>query len=122
MSDELEIVPTPWFVSEVRALQGEDRVRIDRKLALFVQKGWSGAMADGTVKHLRDGIHELRVLGHGAAFRLLFFLMPGRTPRVVVLTSCAAKSVMKKRQRMDAEVERASNRRAWWLEQQKARD
>lgn len=65
------------------------------------------------------GIHELRVLGHGAAFRILFFMMPGRSPRVVVLTTCATKSAMEKQQRLDAEVERARNRRARWLEQQR---
>lgn len=117
MSDSFEVVPTPWFVAELRAIQKADRNRIDRKLIKFAQKSWTDALADGSVKHLRDGIHELRVLGHGAAFRILFFLMPGRSPRVVVLTTCAAKSVMKKRQRLDAEVERAIDRRARWLEQ-----
>lgn len=119
MSDSLEVVPTSWFITEVRALQKKERDRIDRKLTNFVQKGWREAVADGSVKHLRDGIHELRVLGKGAAFRILFFLMPGRSPRVVVLTSCAAKSVIKKPKRMDAELERARDRRDRWIEQQK---
>lgn len=119
MSDTLEVVPTSWFISEVRALPGEDRDRIDRRLGKFAEKGWTDAVGDGSVKHLRDGIHELRVLGRGAAFRVLFFLMPGRSPRVVVLTTCAAKSVMNKKQRLDAEVERAKDRRARWMEQQK---
>lgn len=74
------------------------------------------------MKHLRDGIYELRVLGTGAAYRLLFFVMPGRSPRVVVLTTCASKSVMQKRQRMEAEIDRASSRRAEWLEQQQKRE
>ena len=119
MSDRFEVVPTPWFITELRALQTKDRNRIDRKLIKFAQKSWTDATADGSVKHLRDGIHELRVLGHGAAFRILFFLMPGSSPRVVVLTTCAAKSVMKKRLRLDTEVERARDRRARWIEQEK---
>jgi putative component of toxin-antitoxin plasmid stabilization module len=119
MNDSLEVIPTPWFLGEVRALQKRDKVRISRRVAELVMKGWSKALADGSVKHLRDGVYELRVLGRGAAFRLLFFLMPGRTPRVVVLTTCAAKSVIKKPKRMEAEIERANNRRAQWLQQHK---
>lgn len=121
MSDALEVVPTPWFTAEVRALPKQARDRIDGKLKLLVQRGWTGSIADGSVKHLRDGIHEVRILGRGAAFRVLFFLAPGRSPRVVVLTTCAAKSVMKKRQRFNAEIERANDRRAMWLQQQAQR-
>ncbi|HEX6372969.1 MAG TPA: type II toxin-antitoxin system RelE/ParE family toxin [Longimicrobium sp.] len=121
MNDSLELVPTPWFIGEVRALQQEDRERIDRRLSDFARKGWTDSVADGSVKHLRDGIHELRILGRGAAFRLLFFLMPGRSPRVVVLSTCAAKAVMKKPKRMEAEIERAKDRRARWLQQQNKR-
>lgn len=121
MSDTLEVVPTEWFVAEVRALPKDDRNRIDRRLAAFMEKGWAAAMRDGTVRHLRDGIHEVRVLGTGAAYRVLFFLVPGRSPRVVVLTTCASKSLMVKRQRMEAEITRANDRRAAWMEQQTQR-
>ncbi|HEX6039181.1 type II toxin-antitoxin system RelE/ParE family toxin [Longimicrobium sp.] len=119
MSDRIEIVPTPWYTAEVRALPREDRDRIDRRLETFTGKGWGPAQRDATLKHLRDGIYELRVLGTGAAYRVLFFVMLGRSPRVVVLTTCVAKSVMKKRHRMDSEIDRASSRRAEWLEDQK---
>lgn len=118
MSDALEVVSTPWFDQEVLELPQPDRDRIDRKLERLVTKGWPMSLADGSVKHLRDGIHELRVLGRGGAYRLLFFLMPGRAPRLVVLTTCAAKSLMKKRKRLDAEIERAKWRRALWMDQQ----
>ena len=121
MSDRLEIVPTEWYVAEVRALPNDERTRIDRRLAGFVEKGWAAAMRDGTVKHLRDGIHEVRVLGKGAAYRVLFFLVPGRSPRVVVLTTCASKSSVAKRQRLEAEITRASDRRATWMEQETQR-
>ena len=76
-------------------------------------------MADQRVKHLSDGIYELRVLGRGAAYRALFFVAPGIAARVVVLTTCAAKSLMKKRAAMDAEIRRARDRRAWWMQRQK---
>ena len=117
MDDTLTVVASSWYTTEVRALLAEHRDRIDRKLAALVAKGWSAAISDGSVKHLRDGIHELRALGQGAAFRLLFFLVPGRSPRVVVLTTCAPKAAMAKRQRLDAEIERAKNRRTAWMEQ-----
>lgn len=113
MSDSLEVVASAWFRREFGELQKEQRNRINRKLSELAEKGWSAAMADQTIKHLHDGIYEVRVLGR-PAFRLLFFVVPGRRPRVVVLTTCAAKSLMKKRQRLTAEVERAKSRRAAW--------
>lgn len=119
MRDAVEIVTTSWYDAELRQLPLRDQDRIVDRLKVFGQKGWRQAMEDATVKHLRDGIHELRVLGRGAAFRVLFFVVPGRSPRVIVLTTCAAKSLMKKRSAMDAEIRRAVDRRAWWLEQQK---
>jgi len=122
MSEPLEIVPTSWYTAEVRALPHQGRDRIDRRLFNFAQKGWAASLADATVKHLRDGIYELRVLGQGAAYPVLFFVAPGRAARVVVLTTCAAKSVMKKRGRLDAEVERALDRRSRWMEQQRTKE
>jgi putative component of toxin-antitoxin plasmid stabilization module len=101
---------------ELGVLPKAHQDQIQRKLIAFAAKGWFAAMADGTVKHLQDGIYELRVLGHGPAFRLLFFVMPGRSPRVIVLTTCAAKSLTQKRQRLDAEIGRAKRRRAAWME------
>lgn len=121
MGDTFKLILTPWFKAERLVLPEEDQDRVNRKLRDFRQKGWAAATSDGSVKNLRDGIYELRVLGHGAAFRILFFLMPGESPRVVVLTTCAAKETMKKRKRMDAQIERAKARRAEWLEQQKKR-
>lgn len=121
MSDSFDLVPTPWYQSEILELPDAEQDRIERKLGDFREKGWKAATGDGTVKHLRDGIHEVRILGRGASYRVLFFLMPGRSPRVVVLTACVAKSVMKKRQRLEAEIERARTRRAAWQEQQRKR-
>lgn len=121
MSDALEVVSTEWFKEEFLALPRPDRDRVIRRVHKLPEKGWNAAIQDGTVKPLRDGIHELRVPGRGSAYRILFFLMPGRTPRLVVLTTCAAKSLTKKRQRLNAELERAKWRRAVWIEQQKKR-
>lgn len=121
MSDALEVETTEWFNEEVLVLPQMDQDRIDRRIRHLLRKGWTDAVRDRTVEPLRDGIYALRVLGRGPAYRPLFFVVPGRTPRLVVLTSCAAKSLMKKRQRMDAEIERAKWRRALWMDQQKRR-
>jgi putative component of toxin-antitoxin plasmid stabilization module len=121
MSDRLEVVLTSWYKAELLTFPEEDQDRIERKLLDFRRKGWNASVADGSVKHLRDGIHEFRILGTGPAFRVLFFLVPGRSPRVVVLTTCVAKSSVQKRQRLNAEVERAKHRRAEWRDQQRKR-
>lgn len=115
MSDTLDVVPTRWYEAELLALSNEDQARVERRVAMLRRRGWKDSVTDRSIKHLRDGIHELRVLGRGAAFRVLFFVVPGRSPRVVVLTACAAKSLLKKRARLDAEIERAKSRRAAWL-------
>jgi hypothetical protein len=121
MSDSFDVVLTEWYKSELLDLPEKDQVRVKRKLRDFSGKGWTAAIADQTARHLREGIHELRILGRGASFRILFFLVPGRSPRVVVLTTCASKSEMKKRQRLQAEIERAKTRRDLWQEQQRKR-
>ncbi len=122
MGDALEVVATEWYKFDLATLPQEDQDRVSARLVSLSRKGWRQAMADQTVKHLRDGIHEVRVLGHGAAFRVLFFLAPGRSPRVVVLTACVAKSEMQKRKRLDAQVDRAMRLRAAWRAQQQNRD
>lgn len=119
MDDTVEVVTSQWYMLELRALPRDNQDQIQRKLIAFEAKGWSAAMADQTVKHLQDGIYELRVLGHGPAFRLLFFVVPGRRPRVIVLTTCAAKSLTQKRRLLDAEIRRAKDRRAAWIENDK---
>jgi phage-related protein len=119
MSDAVDVVTTDWYQEDLQDLPELHQHRITERLVAFRDKGWRQAVEDQTVKYLRDGIHELRVLGRGAAFRVLFFLVPGRVPRVVVVTTCVAKSVMTKRRRFAAEIERACARRDSWLEQQR---
>lgn len=123
MSDVVDVVYSYWYNADVEMLTDAHRERVERRIDVFVDKGWRSSVQDRTVAPLEDGIYELRVLGRGAAFRVLFFVVPGRSPRVVVLTACLAKAKLKKRQRLDAELKRAKHRRAAWLEQQrKARE
>jgi putative component of toxin-antitoxin plasmid stabilization module len=119
MSDVVEVVHSSWYNADLETLADIYRERVERRIDVFVDKGWASSVRDRTVVPLRDGIYELRVLGKGAAFRVLFFLVPGHSPRVVVLTACVAKAKLKKRQRLDAELERAIHRRTVWQEQQR---
>ena len=122
MSDRIEVAYSSWYNAEVAALPDEQGVWIEQRVRAMLAKGWRRSMADRTVAPLRDGIYELRVLGTGPAYRVLFFIMPGRSPRMVVLTACVAKSVMIKRQRLDTELKRASERRAAWIAEQRKRE
>lgn len=122
MSDGIEVIYSSWYNAEVAAVPGDQQVRIEQRIRAMLGKGWTRSIADRTVAPLRDGIYEIRVLGTGPAYRVLFFIVPGRSPRVIVLTACVAKSVMTKRQRLDAERTRASERRAAWIEQQRKRE
>lgn len=119
MGDVVEVVYSSWYNADLETLADAHRERVERRIGVFIDKGWRSSIRDRTVAPLQDGIYELRVLGRGAAFRVLFFLVPGRSPRVVVLTACLAKAELKKRQRMDAELERARLHRTVWLEQQR---
>lgn len=118
MSDAVEVVLTDWYVGDLATLPDRDRVRVERKLRMLPKKKWSESLADGSVAPLKDGIYEVRVLGRGAAYRVLFFIVPGRVPRLVVMTACIAKSVMNKRASLNAEIARAKTRQARWLQEQ----
>jgi hypothetical protein len=119
MSDSFEVVYSSWYNADLERLADHHQERVERKVDTFIKKGWMSSVRDRTVAPLQDGIYEIRVLGRGAAFRVLFFLVPARSPRVVVLTACLAKAMLKKGQRMDAELERARHRRTIWLEQER---
>lgn len=118
MSDEIEVVKTDEFIAEVVVVPPNERARIERRLRTLRKKGWSASIKDRTVAPLRDGIYEVRVLGRGTAYRLLFCLIPGRSPRVVLLTTCVAKSLMTKKALLDAVIARAQARCATWLQKQ----
>lgn len=122
MSDRIEVEYTAWYNAEFAELPGDQQGRIQQRIRAMLAKGWNRAMADRTIAPLRDGIHELRIVGTGPAYRILFFVMPGRAPRLVVLTACVAKSLMTKRQRLDAELKRASERRTVWIAEQRKRE
>lgn len=122
MNDGIEVVQTDWYNVDFAALPRLDQLRVTRKVDTLRKKQWSEAIADRTIAPLTDGIHEVRVLGRGAAYRLLFFVAPGRSPRLVVLTSCVNKGVMKKRASLAAEIARAKARRQAWLDEQEKND
>lgn len=118
MRETFEVVFSSWFHDEGIRIPAEDRAWITRKLTDLRKKTWSAAVHDRTVAPLRDGIWEVRIVGHGAAYRLLFFIVPGRSPRVIVLTSYVAKATMIKKKPLDAAIARALDRRASWIQQE----
>lgn len=115
MSDLVQVRYTHWFVEELERLPPDQQARVVAQVALVERKGWGAAMRDRDVVHLEDGIHEIRVVGKGPAYRALCFVVPGQPGRIVVVTSCAPKGLLKKRKVMDGEITRAKNRRAEWL-------
>ena len=119
MRDEIRIISSSWFKEEFLSIPEVQRKRIDRRLSALQGKGWMAAVADGTIEHLEEGIWEVRVLGIGAAYRILFFPAPGRTMRLLVLTSCTSKTAVGKRRLLKLAIERAKRRRDLWIEQHK---
>jgi len=116
MSDDIEVEVTDWYRADLALLPKPDQARVTRKLVSLSKKPWSAAMADRTIAPLMDGIYEVRVLGRGAAYRLLFFVVQGRSPRLVVVTACVGKAVLKKKAGLAAEIARARARRQVWLQ------
>ncbi|HWK89182.1 MAG TPA: helix-turn-helix domain-containing protein [Longimicrobium sp.] len=115
MADEVKALFSGWMSDELRALPPDQQARVVRRVSLLERKGWSASVRSRDVVHLEDEIWELRVVGKGPAYRLLFFVVEGSVPRIVVLTGCVGKSVMKKPGLMALEVARAERRRREWL-------
>lgn len=86
-----------------------------RRIATLRSKGWGTSAQQRDIVRLTADIRELRVLGRGAAYRVLFFALPGDPDRIVVLTNCVKKGLMKKAAVMKAEIARAGSRRLEWL-------
>ena len=115
MSDVVRITVTDEYREDMRGLDSDQRRRINRRTRVLPRKGWSASVAAGDVAPLWDDIWELRVLGKGPAYRVLFFIHPEQPGRLVVLSACVAKSDIKKPRVLEAQVERAKRRRARWL-------
>jgi putative component of toxin-antitoxin plasmid stabilization module len=113
--DAVKAVFTKWAVDEIADLPPNQQARVLRRVAVLERKGWQVSVRDDDVKQLEDGIWELRVLGTGPSYRLLFFPQPGNPGHLVVLTNCSAKGLMKRRGVSAGELKRAKARRAEWL-------
>ena len=116
MNDDVRVVITDWFLDDLGRLPLMERRRVRGRIGTLERKGWRAAVMHRDVAALEDGIWELRVVGHGSAFRCLFFLDPREPDRLVVLTACVAKASIKKRHVMAAEIQRAKVRRGVYLE------
>ncbi|HEU0014437.1 MAG TPA: type II toxin-antitoxin system RelE/ParE family toxin [Longimicrobium sp.] len=115
MADEVQAVYTRWVWEEIRELPPDQQARVVRRVSLLERKGWGASVRNRDVVHLQDEIWELRVVGTGPAYRLLFFVSSGAVPRLVVLTGCVGKAALKKDRVMPVEIARAERRRREWL-------
>jgi putative component of toxin-antitoxin plasmid stabilization module len=115
MSDIVAVEYTTWVRDELKQIPGEQAARVLRRVDMLPAKGWQISVRDGDVVQLHSGIWELRITGKGPAYRVLFFVEPRNPGRLVVLTTCAPKGLLKKKSRLEAEVKRALTRRSEWL-------
>ncbi|HEY7767310.1 type II toxin-antitoxin system RelE/ParE family toxin [Longimicrobium sp.] len=118
MRDDVRVIYTDEFRRELGAIPPEQQQRVMGRIAHQERRGWADGVKAGDLVPLRDGIWELRVVGRGAAYRVLFAPLPGEAARLLVLTSCSSKAQLKKRAVMDAELRRARARLDHWREQQ----
>ena len=117
MSDIRNILVTDDAQREIKELPARERARVVSRIELLRRKGWQLSAQAQDIKRLDGEIWEIRVVGKGPAYRLLCFQAPGQPGRIVVVTSCIAKSAIAKRLRMNADVQRAENRRQEWITQ-----
>lgn len=115
MSDFVQIEFTEWFEDELGTLPPDQKVRVLKRIALLERKGWIISAKDEDVVPLDGIIWEIRIVGRGPAYRVLCFQVPGHPGRIVVLTNCVKKGLMKKRKVGNAEIARARMRRERWL-------
>lgn len=116
MSDVSEIEYTEEASKELASIPADRRAAVLSKIQQVKLKGWQKSLEVRDVKKLEGEIYEIRQVGKGASFRVLCFQTGGETGRIVVTTTCAAKSKLLKRKRLKQEIRRAENRRLQWLE------
>lgn len=118
MSDVAEILFTSDALTEIKAVPAAQRALVLAKIAQVQKVGWQQSLENRAVKKLKDEIFEIIQKGKGAAYRVLCFTAKGEDGRIVVTTSCVAKSTLLKQLRFKQEVKRAETRRQQWLSHQ----
>lgn len=120
----LRVEITSEAKGEIRELGGRAAARIGERIRHLELVGWEEAMRLKLVKDLgsiQRGIYEVRVTGTGEAYRLMCFPTRDQDGRLVVITTCVAKSGLLGH-RLKAHVQRAAQRRDQWLRQQEEED
>jgi hypothetical protein len=115
MRDQVRAEYTPWFLDELDELPPDQQARVVRRVQMLERKGWTISVRDDDIKSLDGMIWELRVIGKGPAYRVLFAPLPGKNGRIALLTNCVSKGLMKKNGVKLAEIERALGRRGEWI-------
>ncbi|HEX2205887.1 MAG TPA: hypothetical protein VHG91_21410 [Longimicrobium sp.] len=123
MSDGFEVEVTDDARREIWALGNKAAVRIVERIRYVKGVGWQASQQNGLIKNLGDiepGMFEILVKGRGEAYRVFCFPVGMRHGRLVVLTSCVAKSKLLGRG-LQRHVQTAAQRRDEWLRTHKER-
>lgn len=95
MTDGFQVELTDDARREIVGFGKAAAARIGERIRHAQEVGWQESQTIGLVKNLgsiEQGIYEIIVKGKGEAYRILCFPVGMRNGRLVVLTSCVAKS------------------------------
>lgn len=116
--DSFHVELTDEARQEILAFGKAAAARIGERIRHAQEVGWQESQAIGLIKNLgtlEPGIHEIIVKGKGEAYRVLCFPVGMRDGRLVVLTSCVAKSKLLG-SGLKRHVRTAARRRDAWLQ------
>lgn len=117
MKDGFQVEVTDDAGQEILSFGNAAAARIGERIRHAQAVGWQESQQIGLVKNLGNiepGIYEILVKGKGEAYRLLCFPVGMRDGRLVVLTSCVAKSKLLG-SGLKRHVKTAAQRRDKWL-------
>ena len=121
MTDGFDVELTDDARREIHGFGGAAAARIGERIRHAQEVGWQESQQIGLVKNLgsiEQGIYEIIVKGKGEAYRILCFPVAMRDGRLVVLTSCVAKSKLL-HGGLKRHVRIAASRRDKWLQANK---
>ncbi len=94
-------------------LPGSESARLRRAIESLTRRGWAEALKTRLVRPLRRQIYELRVPGHGSAYRMTCFPIFAPEGVTVVVVEYVPKARWKPR-RVTSYIERAERARVAW--------
>lgn len=118
MTDGFQVELTDEAQQEILGFGKAAAARIGERIRQAQEVGWQESQKIRLVKNLgsiEPGIYEIIVKGKGEAYRILCFPVGMRDGRLVVLTSCVAKSRLL-HGGLRRNVRIAAHRRDKWLQ------